>query len=504
MTSMSSPAATSGFPSPAAAGWKQLVCRRLFEPVDNSSLTVFRMAFGIAVACYAWETLTTPVLAADYIQPTLHLTYWGFEWVRPWRGDGMYLHFLALFVAGIGTALGLFYRLSAFVLAITFTHAFLIERTLYNNHYYLIVLLAWLGNVLPLHRGWSLDSLRNPKRYSPWLPRWMLWLIRFQIGVVYFFGGIAKLDADWLRGQPMGMWLAAKSNLPEIGPLLANGSLVPLFSIGGLLIDLLAVPLLLWRRTRLAMFAVLVIFHLLNSLLFTIGLFPWLMIVATLIFFEPDWPRRLFGIPNSCGNPDLQPRFDWTLRRTLVASFLGVYVAIQLLVPLRLHLDRGNPSWTEYGQLFAWRMMLRQKLTGIRFYGTNPANGQHGVIDITQFLNQRQAAQMSRDPDLIVQFSRQLADYYRRQGVPGMEIRAKVLASLNGRKPQLLIDPTVDLAREQRRLTCQTWVQPLTEPFRADRWNVPVDQWERFVDETKSPGPAVTNSSTAGSKADSL
>ena len=483
---------------------KQWVCCQLFQPVDNSSLTIFRLAFGIAVASYAWQTLTTPVLAADFIQPRLHLTFMGFEWVRPWPGDGMYLHFLALFVAGIGTALGLFYRWSAFILAVTFTHVFLIERTLYNNHYYLIVLLAWLANVIPLHRGWSLDSIRRPDRYAPRLPQWMLWLVRFQIGVVYVFGGIAKLNADWLRGQPMGMWLAAKSDLPEIGIWLPSSAIVPVFSVGGLLIDLLAVPLLLWRRSRLLMFALLIIFHVLNSLLFTIGLFPWLMIVATMIFFPPDWPRQLFGIPDYFRDRANDARIEWTASRRVIAAFLGLYVAIQLLVPLRLHLAPGDPSWTEYGQLFAWRMMLRQKLTGIRFYGTNPTTGQQGVIDITQFLNQRQAAQMSRDPDLIVAFSQWMADHYRRQGIPGMEIRAKVLASLNGRKPQLLIDPQVDLAREQRRFGTQPWVLPLTEPFRAVPWNVPIDQWERVIEDQKSGATPSTQTHPTAAQGDAL
>jgi len=480
MTSATPAAKNSSSGSPLS--WRQRVCRRLFEPVDNSSLTVFRMAFGIAIAAYAWETFTTPVLAADYIQPKMHLTYFGFEWVRPWPGDGMYLHFLVLFLAGIGTALGLFYRLAAFMLLVSFTHVFLIERALYNNHYYLIILLAFLANVIPLHRGWSLDSVRNPRRYSPQLPQWMLWLVRFQLGIVYFYGGLAKLDADWLRGQPMGMWLAAKSDLPVIGPWLANGAIVPIFSIGGFLIDLLAVPLLLWRRTRLAMFTVLVVFHLLNSVLFSIGLFPWLMIVATLIFFPPDWPRRLFQIPNAFplqATPDLT---SWTPRRKIVGAFLAVYLGIQLIVPLRLHLDRGNASWTEYGQLFAWRMMLRQKLTGVRFYGTDPATGQQGVIDITPFLTQRQAAQMSRDPDLIVHFCRQLADYYRQRGVPELQIRVKAMASLNGRKPQLLIDPTVDLAQQHRSFGPQPWIMPLTEPFPSEPWNEPIDQWERLID----------------------
>jgi vitamin K-dependent gamma-carboxylase len=38
--------------------------------------------------------------------------------------------------------------------------------------------------------------------------------------------------------------------------------------------------------------------------------------------------------------------------------------------------------------------------------------------------------------------------------------------SLNGRKPQLLVDPTVDLARERASMLPARWIMPLTEPLR--------------------------------------
>jgi vitamin K-dependent gamma-carboxylase len=454
----------------------------LFEPVDPASLTVFRVALGLAVAGYALKTLLTPVLQADFIRPQIHLTYYGFEWVRPWPGQWMVLHFVVMLLASLGTALGWCYRLSALLMLLTFTHTFLIERTLYNNHYYLIILLSILANVVPLQRHWSLDSIRPLSKAVPELRVWMLWLLRFQVGVVYFFGGIAKLDADWLRGQPMGMWLAAKSDLPVVGPWLANPAIVPVFTIGGLLIDLLAVPLLLWRPTRRWMFVVLLAFHMVNSQLFSIGLFPWLMMIATLLLFPADWPRKLLRRPPFSPPAGTSVTGTSRLQRRVIGGFLCVYAAIQGLVPLRHYLYAGNPSWTENGQLFAWRMMLRQKLTGFRFYGTDPATGQKGVIDVTSFLNQRQAVQMSRDPDLIVHFSHLVSDYLKEQGHAGIEIRAKVLASLNGRKPQLLIDPTVDLAQEPRCLGSQPWIVPLREPFRETPWNEPMEQWERLIE----------------------
>lgn len=453
--------------------------KRALDPCDSSSLAVFRIALGLSLAWFAFETLTTPSLSVDYIQPKIHLTYYGFDWVRPWPGGGMTLHFFALTLASLAFALGLGHRLAAAAMCLAFTHVFLIERTLYNNHYYLVVLLSFLSIFLPLAKSWSLDALRNPPADES-VPAWTVWLLRFQIGVVYFFGGVAKLDADWLHGQPMRMWLAAKTGLPAIGPYLTEEWVVQVFVWGGLLIDLLAVPCLLWPRTRLPMFGLLLAFHLLNSQLFSIGFFPWLMLAASTLFFNPDWPKRLLRMPPADFAATTQvPAGTW--RGRWGTALIAVYVVVQLLVPLRHFAYPGNPSWTEQGQLFAWRMMLRQKTTAIRFQAFDPASGRQGVLDVRPYLTLRQATQMSRDPDLIVQFAHKLADFHRMRGAPNLQLRVVALASLNGRKAQLLMDPNVDLVRQSRGWRISECVMPLTEPFRDESWTVPVAKWEQEV-----------------------
>ncbi|MDF2697959.1 MAG: Vitamin K-dependent gamma-carboxylase, partial [Labilithrix sp.] len=47
------------------------------------------------------------------------------------------------------------------------------------------------------------------------MPAWVLWLVRFQIGLVYFYGGVGKLETDWLfRAMPLRIWLAANGDFP--------------------------------------------------------------------------------------------------------------------------------------------------------------------------------------------------------------------------------------------------------------------------------------------------
>ena len=51
-------------------------------------------------------------------------------------------------------------------------------------------------------------------------PAWALWILRFQIGVVYFYGGLMKINGDWLHGEPMRTWLPRRGHYAIIGPLL--------------------------------------------------------------------------------------------------------------------------------------------------------------------------------------------------------------------------------------------------------------------------------------------
>lgn len=450
---------------------------RLTRSVAIDGLVVFRVALGASVAWFAVKFLGSTALAHDYIDPPFHLTYYGLGWVRPWPGNGMYFHFLALAASGLGVAVGMFYRFSAVVMFLAFTHVFLAERALYNNHYYLISLLSLLICFMPLHGRFSVDALRSDSVKRATVPVWMPWLLRFQLGIVYFYGGIAKLNADWLQGQPMRMWLAAETEFPLIGHLFTEDWMVQFFVWGGILLDLLAVPLLLYRHTRLWMFSALLLFHLMNSQLFHIGVFPWLMMAATTIFFPSDWPGRLVKLPGTTGSRQQEQPQSSALSGPAFCV-LALYCLLQIVVPLRHFFMPGDASWTEDGHQFAWRMMLREKQVGIRFHGRDKETGRTGVIDIRQFLTGRQAISIARNPDLMVQYARWLAQELKQTGAGDAEIRATCLVSLNGRKPQLLFDPEIDLAAEPRRLGVYPWVLPLTEPLRHNAWDVPMSQWE--------------------------
>ena len=428
-----------------------------------------------------WEVyryFTYDWITRYFVEPALTFSYYGFSWVKPWPGRGMYIHFFVLGLAAACVMVGFLYRFATPVFFLAFTYFFLLEQTRYLNHLYLVCLISFLMCFLPAERAFSVDALLRKRIRSDVVPAWTLWLLRAQVGIPYFFGGIAKLNSDWIRGgEPMRTWLRPLTTLPGGSPVFTSDWVVYGFVIGGLLLDLLVVPLLLWRRTRLFAFVAAIAFNLINAVIFDIGIFPWLMLGSLLIFFPPDLLRRFARMLMSSEDevPEAEPSqavspkpISWATLSTsqkLVAGLLGAYLVVQVIFPLRHFLYPGNVSWTEEGHNFAWHMKLRTKTGKAVFTVTHPPSGQIWTIKPEDYLKSHQLMKVITKPDLIVHFGHFLAEEKRREGYDNVEVRAHVMVSLNGRAPQLLIDPTVDLAKEEVGLLPARWIVPLTTPL---------------------------------------
>ena len=458
--------------------------QRLFGPVDIAPLAYFRIVFGAIMLWECWRYTDAGWIARYWIDKPFHFTYFGFGWVHPWPGDGMYYHFAVMAILAVCVALGYRYRLSATLFFFAFTYMFLLEQSTYLNHFYMVSLVSFLMIFVPAHRAFSLDATRRTEIRSDTAPAWTLWTLQAQLGIVYFFGGVAKINGDWLRGEPLRMWLADSTDFPIIGSLFTEEWMVFLMAYSGMLLDLLVVPAILWRPTRFFALGSITLFHLMNVKLFSIGIFPWFMIFATLIFlpahwFRFSWPayeqhlRRKAQARTAAASRKRFARRPWAapawLRPspTFIVACLGLYFGIQLFMPLRHWLYPGNVNWTEEGHNFSWHMKLRTKSASIRFLMTDPDKDQTWVVDHNQYLTDRQARKMSTRPDMILQFAHFLADETREAGVANPEVRVRSRARLNGRNRQDLIDPEVDLAAQPRNLWRWPWIVPLTEPFRS-------------------------------------
>ena len=461
-------------PSPT---FRQRLCAELFNPVDISFLVFFRILFGGIILWETYRYFTRGWITRYYVEPVVTFTYYGFSWVKPWPGRGMYIHFLVLGIAAACVMLGLLYRIAAPVLFLTFTYVFLLDQTRYLNHFYLVCLVSFLMCFLPAHRAFSIDVLLRRSIRADVVPAWTLWLLRIQVGIPYFYGGLAKLNRDWVfGGEPMRIWLSPLAAVRPLGQIFKAEWVVYSFVAGGLLLDLLVVPLLLWRRTRPYALVAAILFNLLNSVIFEIGIFPWLMLGALLIYFPPDLLRRFARSFMARGDdaertyvaeqpPTVAVHSSLTNSQKLVAGLLAAYLVVQLCFPLRHYLYPGDVSWTEEGHNFSWHMKLRTKDGDAVFTVSHPRSGQTWTFKPEDYVETHQLTKMSTKPEAILIFAHYLAEEKRREGYDDVEVRAHVMVSLNGRPPQLLIDPNVDLAKEEIGLLPARWIVPLTTPL---------------------------------------
>ena len=331
-------------------------------------------------------------------------------------------------------------------------------------------LLIWM----PAHRDFSIDARLNPSIRSKTIANWPMFLLQFQLGVVYFFAGVAKLHPDWLfEAQPLKLWLQAHRDLPVVGDLLASSWVAFAFSWFGCIYDLTIPFFLSSNRTRNFAYLFVVGFHVITWLLFPIGVFPWVMICSTLIYFPHTFHERLLtplknlfrwkeGISIKPAN---SPR-KWAL--TLVA----IYCFVQIALPFRYAIYPGNLFWTEEGFRFSWRVMLMEKKGYATFYVQERITGNRIEIDNYQYLSMQQIDQMSRQPDMILQFAHFIAEKYADTtlhfGTNSVHLRnpavvANVFVTLNGRTNQLFIRDTVDLSTKSYDLKHRTWLEPFRD-----------------------------------------
>ena len=400
-----------------------------------------------------------------FIQPTNFFHYYGFEWVKPLGEIGMYTVFVFLLISSLFIALGLFYRWATIVYFLLFTYVELIDSTNYLNHYYFISLVAFLLCLLPAHRSLSVDVWIKSSLKLDRIPNWIMGLLKFQLGIVYFFAGIAKLNYDWLfKAMPMSIWLQAKAHWPIVGSFFTEQWLAYSFSWMGCVFDLSIVFLLLSKKWRFPAYIVLVLFHVITGIMFPIGMFPWIMILATLIFFPSEFHQKIIIFIQSILK--LKNRrsvvsnslFLHGFKKKLLLTFLALYVFFQLVLPFRCLLYPDQLFWTEQGYRFSWRVMLMEKAGTAFFYVTDSKTGNRGEVDNSQFLTATQEKMMATQPDLILQYAHIIKREVESRGLEDPIINAEVYVTLNGARSKLFIDPKINLAVVDDSFEHKDWI----------------------------------------------
>ena len=414
-----------------------------------------------SIARFWWRGWITAV----YVEPRFHFTYMGFEWVQPLGKTGMYFLFGIILMAALFITLGLFYRIAAILFFTGFTYVELIDVTTYLNHYYFISLVAFLLIWLPANRHYAMDvwlKIVTPKKL---VPAWTINIVRFQMAVVYVFAGLAKLNADWLvHAQPMRMWLPGKTHLPIVGHWMYQAWVAYLFAWFGAAYDLFIVFFLLNRKTRPVAYCFVIIFHVATAIFFPgIGMFPYVMIVCSLIFFSGSFHEKLLSALPFYKKADAVAATNNTYtfnNRQLINWTVGIYIFIQLLIPIRFLFYPGHLFWHEEGYRFSWRVMLMEKSGAAYFTVKDKATHQRYEVTNAAYLTALQEKMMSTQPDMIVKYAHYLAKEYKKKGMQNPEVYGEVYVSLNGERSKLFIDTTVNLAQQRVGWQHYNWVLP--------------------------------------------
>ena len=191
----------------------------LFKQIDNSPLIVFRICFGLLIAAESFGAILTGWVKRVFIDPEFTFSFIGFEWLQPLPGNGMYLYFLVMGLLGVFVMLGYRYRLSIIGFALMWTGVYLMQKSAYNNHYYLLTLLSWFMVFVPANQYHSLDVKRNPSIESIKMSQWCAWIFMLQMAMVYVYAAIAKMYPDWLDGTFISLLLKQKANYVLVGEL---------------------------------------------------------------------------------------------------------------------------------------------------------------------------------------------------------------------------------------------------------------------------------------------
>jgi hypothetical protein len=429
----------------------------LFKHIDNSALIVFRIIFGLLCFLESIGAIFTGWVRRVLVEPKFTFSFIGFDWLQPLPGNGMYFYYVIMGAFALCVMLGYRYRLSIIGFTLMWSATYLMQKSSYNNHYYLLMLLSSIMVFMPANRYASIDVNRNKDIQSYSMPQWCKWVFVVQLFIVYTYASVAKLYPDWLDTSVVEQLMRGKKHYALVGELLQQKTVHYFLAYGGILFDGLIIPLLLFKPTRKYIFFISLFFHLFNSIVFQIGIFPFLSLAFSLFFFEPETIRTIFLKKKPFYNEAavILPKY----RNVLIAMF-SVYFIIQIGLPLRQYLFKDNVLWTEEGHRLSWRMMLRIKSGRTSYIVENKETGKRHTVKLNNYLTAKQKRAASTKPDVMWQFAQYLKEEYNDKGEDvAVYVNSKI--RVNGRRYKTLINPKVDLTSAKwQAFTHSDWLLP--------------------------------------------
>ncbi len=414
----------------------------LAHPCDAVGLGLFRAVFGIILLMHVLVYRSPAILQEFYLSTDFYFSFPLFHWLHLPQPTPELLVWLTrvMIVSSIMLALGVLYRFAAGAYFVAFGYLFLLEKTYFNNHYYLILLFLFLLIITGADRFAALGPKLLGKAKERVVPYWHFFIFQILISLMFFFSGVAKLHPDWISGKVTQIIFAG-----------ADEWFIIFTALMGLIIDLSLGFMLMRRDKRKSGIFVMLCFAVFVKYMLNIGVFPYILIACSLLFIDPDYIRRILNVYR---RRDRKLKFD---EEEINASrqvsmpvfvFVIVFILIQVVVPLRHWIYPGAVNWNRFGDKFAWRMFAQENIGHIDFFVTDVLTGE--TIEVPRLLGINVATymDMAQIPDMIIPYAGYLNQHYAKQGMYNPIVTVNALVSKNGRNFAMLIDPVKNLAHE--------------------------------------------------------
>jgi len=417
----------------------------------STGLGIFRIVFGL-IALWEVKFFYDIQFLENFILDTPVKFYYDFLPISALDSGTMELLLAGLALSALCITLGIFYRGAIIYFFAVFTYLFLLDKGYYNNHLYLISLMSFLMIFLKLDSALTIVS----KKRRSHIPHWQYRILQFQIIVVYFFGGISKLNPFWFEMHPVQELLASKDIQSEL--------MLYFIMIGGLLFDLSIGFLLIWKKTRKYALLAALVFNIMNAWIFDdINIFPFFMIGCLILFIDQE---KLEKYLQKLGRKSILEKPTITPIQKIPLILISVYVFWQLVLPLRHYFIDGYPDWTGEGQRFAWRMKIQTRsIKKMQFAILDLDKKIIHEIDPKQYLNGSQYTEMASHPRMIIQFAFFLKEEIAaKMNIFNCRVHSNIKVSFNGTKTQNIFRQDLDLITSwQNNTAIHDWINPLPE-----------------------------------------
>ncbi|KAI9588461.1 vitamin K-dependent gamma-carboxylase [Glossina fuscipes] len=480
----------------------------LHRPVDASALGIFRILYGLIMLIDLAEERGGGQMDVRFGEP-LKCHFPLFGGLKAFSFPTMGCIYMIMWFGAVGIALGYRFRLSCSAYILPYWYIFLLDKPSWNNHSYLFGLIGAMLLFTQANRYWALDKYLNPNLPST-VPYWNYFLIKFQFFILYMYAGLKKFSPEWLAGYAM----SSLSHHWVLSPFcwFLSYEMVDLLIVHwfAAIFDFSIAFFMTCELTRVWATPFMLLFHLMNSRLFVIGMFPWVCLAQVPMFYGCDWPRKITrlnckhlsfcirrpevegkhrnaecktdstksdmdkNVPDNSSTRCLKLEKYQTANmnlfqkcRTLLVLF---YCCLQLFLPYSHFITQGYNNWTNGLYGYSWDMMVHSYETlEVQVKIVDNLNQQEHYMDpyaFTEYDRWTKYADMAKQYAECIQKNLHRLYLKKSNAIPlkslNISIYFDVWCSMNGRLMQRVFDPRVDLMTAE-------W-----SPFKRTAWSLPL------------------------------